>query len=201
MAGFNVDVKTEHGEPLLHVAVRYGCIEICNLLLKNGANLNATNDFRDTALIVAAGKTNVEICKLLIAFKASITSVSTEGRTALMEAARMKSYEVVKLLLEKGSNIGKKDEDGNTALHHAIPCSNQLLQLLLDNNADIDAVNNNGWTPLMLACDRANAENALILAQKGAVFEIDGVSAWGYAADNVSEHLRRYGYTRLNCNK
>ena len=69
---------------------------------------------------------------------------------------------------------------------------------MLENDADIDAVNNNGWTPLMLACDSSNAGNALILAQEGADFEIDDVSAWDFATDNVVEHLQRYGYSRFN---
>ena len=193
-AGFDINVKTKHGEPLLHVAVRRGSIKICKLLLNSGAKVNATNDHYETALILAASKANAKICKLLMAFKASIAAISKDGRTALMEAARMKSFEVAEIVKPNffTDMENTADKDGNTVLHHAVPCSNKLLELLVCTDVDINAVNNKGWTALTLAFMSSNGGNVLILAEAEAEFEVNGVSSWDFATEEIVEYLARH---------
>ncbi|ORX59167.1 hypothetical protein BCR36DRAFT_579792 [Piromyces finnis] len=72
-------------------------------------------------------------------------------------------------------NINAKDQDGNTALHYI--CSNEryhrdiiitLEKLLLDQpSIDKNVQNNNGYTPLMLACYHSNESIARILLDYG----------------------------------
>ena len=87
-------------------------------------------------------------------------------------------------LLSKGADVNAKDSDGNTPLHEIIkPCSACLkfpltnttenffgyyrptIEFLLKNDADINAENNNGDTPLHLAI-----RNAVFLDQKPPFF-------------------------------
>ena len=195
-ASFDVDFKTDYGTPLLAISVGQKNYEMCELFLKKGARPNATDVNRETALMWAAERNNLKICKLLVAHGASVRQTSRIGQTALIMAARTKNYELIKFLLSKGSNVNKQDEDGDSILHLVIPCSNQLVQLLIDHGADIDAVNNDDYTPLMNACRKSNLGNASTLAQAGAEFEVGSRSAWSYCNQQVTDHLERNGYSR-----
>jgi len=75
--------------------------EIVDILLINGANVNAINDDGDTAIILAAAYGNEEIVKLLL--KKGATNVNAKnkyGVTALKAATRNHRTGVVKLLKE-----------------------------------------------------------------------------------------------------
>ena len=176
-AGFDVNLKDNVGDPLLKIAVALGLYEMCALLLKKGARPNATGVDRETALMWAAERNSLKICKLLVAHGAKVRQASNSGKTALIMAARTKNYKLIEFLLSKGSNVNKQDEDGDSALHLVIPCSNQLVELLIDHGADIDAVNDSGFTPLMIAYSKSNLGNAFTLVQAGAEFRIGHLAA------------------------
>lgn len=63
-------------------------------------------------------------------------------------------------LLEKHEvNVNGKCSDGNTALHEASKCNNaEILTLLLDFGADINAKNEYGYTPLHMCCQHISEE-------------------------------------------
>ena len=55
----------------------------------------------------------------------------------------------VATLLELGANPNWKDKDGLTALHYAVLIENEeIIELLLEHNADVNAQDNEGETPL-----------------------------------------------------
>lgn len=45
-----VDVTDSRGNTLLSIAAQFGCYEICNLLIKEGANVNTQNNQGNTPL-------------------------------------------------------------------------------------------------------------------------------------------------------
>ena len=58
----------------------------------------------------------------------------------------------VELMLELGDVVTTVDANGDTALHGAIiRGSEPLVRFLLDQGADLEAVNEKGWTPLIMA--------------------------------------------------
>ena len=193
-AGFKADLKDNIGDPLLMIAVFDGHYKMCELLLKNGARPNAIGLLRKTALMWAAFVNNLKMCQLLLSYGADVRQTSEIGETALLCATKSKGYELIKLLLSKGSNVNKKDQNGDSVLHLVIPCSNQLVKLIIDHGADINAVNNDGYTPLMHACLKVNLGNALILAQAGAKFQVGHRSAWTCANQQVIRYLARNGF-------
>ncbi len=67
----------------LHSAVAKNDYAICELLLKNGADVNATQMKGVTALQSAAHQGNLELVQLLVANGAEIDMETTEGKTAL----------------------------------------------------------------------------------------------------------------------
>ena len=57
---------------------------------------------------------------------------------------------MIKLLIEYGADVNVKDAHGDSLLNNLIVNNNiELINLLLQNNADVDTRDNDGRTPLM----------------------------------------------------
>eukprot|EP01083_Nonionella_stella_P124130 374604_1 len=71
---------------------------------------------------------------------------------------------------ESNFNINSRvDEQGNTGLHWAVHHQNkELIDYLLDHGADIDAVRNNGSTPLLMAARDGYLSSVKVLIGRGA---------------------------------
>ena len=94
--------------------------ERIKLLLKAKANVNATNNNGETALIKAAEVSkNPETVTLLLKAGADINAKDKHGYTALMKASWLGHTEIVKLLLKAGADVNAKDIDGDTAIRIA----------------------------------------------------------------------------------
>jgi len=90
---------------------------------------------------------------------------TTDGTTPLMLAAGVghepgitRSTEAtglaaVKLCLELGADVNAVNKYGDTALHGATwrERADSIIQLLVDRGAKLNAKNNRGWTPLVIA--------------------------------------------------
>lgn len=89
-----------------------------------------------------------------------VRATDSQGRTGLMLAIIRGDEDFAKKLVQemKLRNVGMrdfmavKDMNGNTALHYAVLTNYPTIyvKLLLQNDAPIDAINNNGDTPLLL---------------------------------------------------
>lgn len=110
---------------------------------------------------------------LVTAKKNTLASGDKKGRTALHLAIIQQNKDGVSLLLKHGADVSEIDYQLRTPLHLAcmkqskttkiftdnVPMSDGILEprsdiieLLLDHDADIDAADEEGRTPLMLAC-------------------------------------------------
>jgi ankyrin repeat protein len=69
------------GCTLLHFAARYGFLEITNLLLQHGADVNKTNKIGFTALHYAADNQHVAITQLLLNYGSSKAIKDKQGKT------------------------------------------------------------------------------------------------------------------------
>ncbi len=77
--------------------------------------------------------------------------------------------EAVMTLLANGADSRATDSDGNTPLHHAARSSDPgVAALLRDAAAEVDALNNEGWSPLAVACQVGNWRLARFLLERGA---------------------------------
>jgi hypothetical protein len=101
-----------------------------------------------------------------------------EGMSALHWAVRPRRQPqnaklIVECLLEKGASVDLPNpmENGMQPLHHLAewPGSPELMTLLVDGGADINATDGRGWTPLDYALDRGRKQMASALAEQGAV--------------------------------
>lgn len=110
---------------------------------------------RDVIGIISAYEPNIfipdrgqrEVVRLLLDAGAQPDLAETYGTTPLMEAAGNDDPEIVKMLLEKKVDVNQKNEAKSTALLRTH--SEDVVQLLLDAGADINAQDFLGNTLLM----------------------------------------------------
>ena len=138
--------------------------DIANLLIINGANVNAVNKNSLTPLQLAVKDDEIDVAKILIENGANIESQDKEGLTPFHHAY----LEMAKLLVQNGANIDAIDVDGDTALHRAVD-SNQIIWInfLLENGANLNIKNFNGDIPLF-NCDFIQNDTLVTLVQHGA---------------------------------
>jgi hypothetical protein len=90
------------------------------------------------------------------------------GATVTDLIGKVKNNDVagVKELLAGGEKAGASDTNGNTALHYAVATNNaELTKLLIDEGADVNAKNNKGWSPAMIAEKKNVPEVSAVLRQ------------------------------------
>lgn len=70
--------------------------------------------------------------------------------------------------------MNAKDIDGNTVLHIAAMHEQTMnvVEILLEHSADINATNNKGKTPLMIAVDLGHREIAALLIENGCDLDV-----------------------------
>lgn len=105
-------------------------------LISKGANVNAENLYKRTALIIASRFANLDKVKLLVDNGANVHAKDFYKRTTLIEACYGGKLDKVKYLVEQGVDINHKDSYGATALRIAKSYKfNDIEQYLLEQGA------------------------------------------------------------------
>jgi ankyrin repeat protein len=87
----------------------------------------------------------------------------------ILNASRSKQWEKVKLLLNHRLGKWERDENGRSAIHYAaFENEPSVIKKLLEYGAEIDAMDNHSFTPLMMAVIRGNTECVRILLRRKA---------------------------------
>lgn len=96
-------------------------------------------------------------------------SISDEYQPLLHIAARNGHSQFVLALLLRGVDVNERDEHGGTALLTAIAYQQEdVLRVLLENNADVHAVDDSGWSSLQQAAECGFEAGLTLLLQYGA---------------------------------
>lgn len=178
-ANVNVVVKDNGFSPLI-AAAQNGWIEVVDILLKNGADPFMQLKDGSTALVAASHGGYHLITELILSFistnkhsqksliqRQSIYEVKDEpletqlvnmryknGGTPLMAAVYRGFIDVVRVLLYYHADINIKSLKNWTVFHIAAENGRaKIMNILLEeDNAKFDECNDQGYTPLMIAC-------------------------------------------------
>uniref|UniRef100_G3Q770 Palmitoyltransferase n=1 Tax=Gasterosteus aculeatus aculeatus TaxID=481459 RepID=G3Q770_GASAC len=143
----------------LHWATRQGHLSMVVQLMKYGADPSLIDGEGCSCGHLAAQFGHTSIVAYLIAKGQDVDMMDQNGMTPLMWAAyRTHSVDPTRLLLTFNVSVNLGDKyHKNTALHWAVLAGNTtVISLLLDANANVDAQNIKGETPLDLAKQRKN---------------------------------------------
>jgi len=156
------------GSTLLHYAVSDGYTPMVELLLDCGADPNAKDDRDFTPLHRAADGGRMHTAELLLRKGASIDVRDDNGMTPLHLASFEGHTDTVRLLLDQPfADVNAKDFRRRTPLHSAAAnCQVSTAELLLGHGADVNAVADDGGTPLDWAWFRQNNKPIVELLHK-----------------------------------
>ncbi len=153
-------------------AAESGRLDVVEVLLAHGANINVTNVFNYTPLFEAVGQNHRDVVELLLNHHANANTYGDMGQTALDMAAKHGQKDMVDLLLSKGADINYESDDG-TSLHKAVTEGDMATAgLLLSYNADVNAKDFHKETPLHLVGGNA-AMTEFLLKNKADVHAQD----------------------------
>ena len=165
-------------------------------LIRQKADVNATQADGSTALQWAAYRNDLELADLLIAAKADPKKANREGATPLSLAATNGSAEMIERLLKAGADANEKLPGAQTPLMLAARNGNPAaIKVLLDRKADVNAKESvRGTTALMWATEEGNAEALKLLIAAGADLKAisapDSKGGTAYLSNPISQRRR-----------
>ncbi len=180
--------------PPLYLAAKQGKDSVVALLLKRGANVDATTILGDTALHIAAYNGFESIVADLLNRGAHVNAVvvpsqfngtkplyACDGATPLFNAALGSHYGIALLLLKRSANIDAalktKNDAGATPLYAAaLKGHTSVAKLLLEQGANVNAAitspgESYGATPLYIASEKGHTDIVQLLLDKNAKIE------------------------------
>jgi ankyrin repeat protein len=164
-AGAKIDERGNNGSTVLMSAAENQDSDIVSYLVKSGASLNQESDDGASALLIAAREGRSENLRVLIDAGAAVGLGQSDLNAALVLTARHGDASTLKLLLSIGAKANAKDDDTTALMFAAEYSTPEGIKALIDAGAEVDAVNDSGWTALMHA---NKAENVQVLLNAGA---------------------------------
>jgi ankyrin repeat protein len=158
-----VNLRNDQGIPVYAFALYNRKPEIAALLESRGAML-------DIFTAAMAGKTAL-VEEMLAGNKSLVKLISADGWTALHLAAFFGHRDCAQALLNGGSEVNARSTNPmrNTPLHAGTAGRNaEVIKLLIDFGADVNARQHGGWTPLHAAAQSGDVEIAKLLLENGA---------------------------------
>lgn len=138
-----------------------------NALLERGFDPNTVNPKGQPALLVALQTNAFATAEALVAQPLIHIEVRTaKDESALMLAALKGRFALCRQMLERNADVNKP---GWTPLHYAATGGHaEIVRLLLEHYAYIDAESPNGSTPLMMAAMYGTSDVVAVLLEAGA---------------------------------
>jgi ankyrin repeat protein len=167
----NVRDSDDDDNTPLHHATRQGQFKFVDELLKRNAKVNSCNNKKHTPLFLASEYGHTNVLQLLLEHNADVNAHDNEGDTPLHLSAGWGQLEATQLLLEREANVKSRNNSRWTPLHRAAQPWNgqksdiQIVQLLLDHGADVQACDSRGMTAAEIAVEREQHEMVRLLSQ------------------------------------
>lgn len=177
----------------LHFACAQAGLPLVELLLKHGADVNAT-DFADHTPLHGAAFAGVpDIINALLAMKADPNQRNRQRVTPLFHAAVRGSLPAIEALLRGGADLKAVDNLGETALHRAATGGHvEVIKRLLDGGAEVNVRDRQGHSALHQAAQQGHTEAVKLLLSRKAdptFVDVSGQTASALAAKRNHEDV------------
>lgn len=148
-------------------AVEFDRSDVVHSLLQRGFDPNTPSPELQPALTLALQKGALRVAEILIAWPSvQVNRLNPNDESPLMLAALKGHLRLAEQLIARGGDVNKT---GWTPLHYAATGGHpDLIRLLLEHHAYIDAESPNGTTPLMMAAYYGGPKVTKLLLEEGA---------------------------------
>ena len=166
-----IHLKSDKGQTPLHLAVQNGSQEIIELLISQGADINAKDGEGNTPLITAIALKKTDTARFLLSKGADVKIKNTQNQPAIFFALRNGLNELVAPILDSGQDVNERFEGNMSILLMATIIGNkELIQLLVDRGADVNAAAQEGGmtiTPMYAAIFLGHTDIADFFLSRG----------------------------------
>lgn len=153
--------------------------------------VNLTFSQKDVFSVARNG--SVEEMKMLFEKNAnSVNEVENYGFSPLILATYRGNFEVAKYLITIVKDINYQSPEGTALMAAVMRNNSELIQLLIDKKANLDATSKTGVTALMLATQFKNIEIITLLLKHNAnklLKDMEGKTAFEYAVNTNNESI------------
>ena len=124
----DINGTTSEGKTLIEMALSIDppSIDILQILIKAGANVNIKMADGKTPLIYAIEKKKIDIVELFLKAGADVDATGTSTYTPLSLACNSKEKEIAQLLFNSGADLDKVNGDGTTTMNRCQAVSDEL---------------------------------------------------------------------------
>jgi ankyrin repeat protein len=167
--GANPNLRDEHGDSPLHILVSLNRdAETVRTLLGGGGDVSMPNIDGKTPLHYAVQENRTALIPLLLEYKADIFATDNTGISPFDLALLVHTSALPSLITKE--TVLQSDSGGNTALHIAVEnkAGPEIITLILNHGARIDARNKEGDTGLHLTVRLDNQPTGELLLAAGA---------------------------------
>lgn len=166
-ADANQKFKKKEGDlTLLGVAAQEGSLEVAQLLVNGGADVNEKSFVGHAPIRIAARNGKIDLIKYFLSKGAEVDTEGDDRATPLEHAASKGHLEIVQLLFEKGADINHQDKDGDFPLGEAAKSGFiDVVKYLLSKGADTTLKNKEGYTAQDMARFAGQGKIELLLKE------------------------------------
>ncbi|KAJ7210932.1 ankyrin repeat-containing domain protein [Mycena rebaudengoi] len=173
---------------LLYVSSSFSHVEMVELLLEKGVDVNVTGWRYVNALHAATNHGQEAVVQLLIEKGADVNALGGQYKNVLQMASYRGQEAIVRLLIEKGADVNAQGGELGNALQAASYCGRKaIVQLLIEKGADVNAQGGEYGNALQAASYRGHKAIVRLLIEKGA-----NVNAQGGEYGNVLQVASYY---------
>lgn len=186
LIGFNFASASSYDD--FFVAIKQNDAGAIKALLARGFDPNTRDPKGQSGLLMALSEPALKAAQALLdAPKIDVEARNQQDESPLMIAALKGQLDMVRELIAKGADVNKP---GWTPLHYAATGGHlEIMSLLLDNSAYIDAASPNGTTPLMMAASYGTPAAVKLLLDEGADPSLKNQK--GLSAINFAQRAKR----------
>ncbi|KAK1516855.1 uncharacterized protein CCOS01_12404 [Colletotrichum costaricense] len=176
-SGVDVNMESSNGQTPLHWAVRYGHLQLVQVLLRNSANPNKYDNKQQTplheALIKPVANEDANIARELVKYGARSELKNSRGYSAMTFAIKYGPTSIAKILIESQKDLDAEAFDGYSMLRQVYCHGREMLE-----KRNTEDSNTDGSKPLKRAVERHAQQLIDLLLDRGASLNQPSRDEW-----------------------